>query len=126
MSGKCGSTDFMDIRGRCLTNCEASICSDRYSDRKCKCYPNLSIIQDEGGDTNSIQFCAFESDDGFIYPCDPGCCGAGCPGQCEGVAPRPPVATYASTDATPKSKKTNNIFMYWAMMTLFFLLLSVL
>lgn len=105
------------------THCDASICSDVYSDRKCKCYPNLSNT--DNVDYNSNQFCAFESDDGFVYPCDPGCCDLGCPGQCEEVEPRPPEATYTVKD-TPKIKKVKNILVYWAIMTLFFLLLSVL
>lgn len=84
-----------------MVACDVALCSQRYLGRKCKCYTTLDDIQLRGlpreeriKRINSEQFCAFESDDGFVYECDKGCCEGGCPGQCEGVDPRSPTGTY--------------------------------
>lgn len=116
------------------THCETSICSDRYSDRKCKCYPNLSELSSDNLDTpeaknkaiNSNQICAFENDDGFMYPCDPGCCQGGCPGQCEEVKPRPPTAVYVKMKPNTEDKrKMKSLTQLWMIVTISFLLLAI-
>jgi len=62
-----------------------SSCDYTFKTKKCQCFAS--------GDAelpNDDQFCGFEQD-GFIFPCDVGCCSEGCPGQCPGVEPRPPA-----------------------------------
>jgi hypothetical protein len=63
---------------------------------------NLKGITDEERrrKMNENQFCGFESTDGFVYACDPGCCKNPCPGQCAGAKSRPPEGTYVNTTIT--------------------------
>jgi len=116
------------------TYCETSSCSPIYSDRKCKCYPNASELKFEPDDTpeqkhkaiHANQICAFEAEDGFMYPCDPGCCQGGCPGQCEEVAPRPPRAVYTKTGPGRQGvRKMKPVIQLWAIVTVCFLLLAI-
>ncbi len=116
------------------TYCETSSCSPRYNDRKCKCYPNVSELEFNKYDTpdkkvqaiNSNQICAFENEDGFMYPCDPGCCQGGCPGQCEEVAPRPPRANYVKMKPEREDRrKIKSLVQLWAIVTISFLMLAI-
>lgn len=79
-----------------MSNCDLSFCSVNNSVRDCKCYPNLSILSQNPSQEELFgnQFCAFESEDGFLYSCDAGCCQGGCPGECSNVSPRPPEGIY--------------------------------
>lgn len=84
--------------------CDLSKCGSSFADRDCKCYVtqdvmNLKGITDEERKRkmDENQFCGFESTDGFVYACDPGCCKNPCPGQCAGAKPRPPEGTYVDT-----------------------------
>jgi hypothetical protein len=84
--------------------CNLSKCGSAFKDRKCKCYVSQDAMNLKGITAdekiqrmNANQFCGFESDDGFVYACDPGCCKTPCPGQCDGVAPRPPEGVYTTT-----------------------------
>ena len=117
------------------TACDLSTCRQQFSKQSCKCYADLSIIGDMKFDTNDdkteavkkYQLCAYESDEGYLFPCDQGCCDGGCPGQCDGVTPRPPEKAYTPpTTNNPKPKKLSNLFIYWSIMMLWFLLLSLL
>jgi hypothetical protein len=67
---------------------------------------NLKGITDEERrrKMNENQFCGFESTDGFVYACDPGCCKNPCPGQCAGAKSRPPEGTYVNTQSQPSLK----------------------
>lgn len=77
--------------------CNISACSPIFSKRKCKCYAEHGKV---GIDAARDQFCGYQGDDGIVYGCDAGCCGDGCPGQCEGVKPRPPES-FITHDAKP-------------------------
>ena len=115
------------------TACDLSTCREQFSDKICKCYADLSVINDMKFDTEddkkaaikANQICAYETDEGYLFPCDQGCCHSGCPGQCEGVSPRPPEKAY-TPKLKPKSKKFSNLFIFWNIMMLWFLLLSLL
>jgi hypothetical protein len=97
-----------------MVACELATCSQRYVGNKCKCYTSLDDIQLSGlpqeertKRINAQQFCAFESDDGFLYGCDKGCCSGGCPGQCDGVDPRPPMGVYQKREQSQEKSKTS-------------------
>ena len=89
-----------------MSQCDLSSCGGSYTDRKCNCYANLSVLPENPTkeQVNSTQFCAFESEDGFLYPCDVGCCKGGCPGQCANISPRPPQIPYVKRDQKLASK----------------------
>ena len=117
-----------------MVGCELSICDKGYTDKPCACYPNLSILNNMIFDTlddkneavRANQFCAYESD-GYLFPCDPGCCEGGCPGQCPEVAPRPPQKVYTPRESTStQPRSSSNLFILWATMTVFFLYISIL
>lgn len=98
--------------------CNLSKCGSSFKDRECKCYVtqdamNLKGItaDEKNRRMNSEQFCGFESDDGFVYACDPGCCKAPCPGQCDGVAPRAPEGTYTDGGSKPRSAPKTRPFL---------------
>jgi len=59
-------------------------CRHTFETKDCKCFAS-----DQTDFPHEDQFCGFEQD-GFVFPCDSGCCGEGCPGECLGVQPRPP------------------------------------
>lgn len=63
---------------------QSATCDDIFKTKECKCYATSdSNYPDEE------QFCGFEQN-GFIFPCQVGCCDEGCPGECPGIEPRPP------------------------------------
>lgn len=112
-----------------MAGCELSICDKNYKNKRCACYPNLSVlnnmvIDDKNEAVRANQICAHESK-GFLYPCDPGCCQGGCPGQCLDVPPRPPQKVYTPQEVTP-SVSSSNLFKLWATLTVFFLYISIL
>ena len=117
-----------------MVACDLALCSQRYTGRKCKCYTSLDDIQLRGlpaeervKRVNSQQFCAFESDDGFLYGCDKGCCEGGCPGQCEGVDPRPPTGTYIKpTNVEKKNVSTLPIIQLVILVAFMLILLAIL
>jgi hypothetical protein len=74
---------------------------------------------------NSNQYCAYQDDDGFLYPCDPACCTLKCPGQCPGVEPRPPESLIFNVDST-KDAPFKPIVELWLIVTVCLVLLSVL
>ena len=78
--------------------CRLQTCNLNFKDKECKCY------SEPGTNNDNDQFCGFLSDDGYVYGCDSGCCGDGCPGQCPNVKPRPPQAFIPSTHTTHKDK----------------------
>lgn len=133
MSGQCEPGYVPDITGKCQLDCNVATCRKLFTNKPCKCYADRSKIEDLKFDTeaektqsiNSTQICAYESDDGFLFPCDPGCCISKCPGQCPGVAPRPPDGKY-TPDMKPKSRKASNLFIFWIIMTLFLFILTIL
>ena len=59
---------------------------------KCRCYSF-------GNDSN--QKCAYKAGN-FLYPCEPGCCNGGCPGQCDDTDPQPPFAEVGNMVYIPK------------------------
>ncbi|MDA9846871.1 hypothetical protein N9C10_02950 [Flavobacteriaceae bacterium] len=61
-----------------------SSCDHTFKTKKCQCFASSDTKL-----PNEDQFCGFEQD-GFIFPCDVGCCDKGCPGQCPGIDPKPP------------------------------------
>ena len=65
-----------------------SSCNNVFKTKNCDCYAS-----DDTNFPNEEQFCGFEQD-GFIFPCDVGCCSDGCPGQCPGVFSKPPSAVH--------------------------------
>ena len=67
-------------------DCSKEKCKGDNRIRNCQCY---SV--ENAGDVRMEQFCGHEVD-GYIYPCEPGCChkGRGCPGQCKCVRAVPP------------------------------------
>ena len=135
MSGQCEPGYVPDITGKCQLDCNVATCRKLFTNKACKCYADLSEIEDLQFDTeakkiqaiNSTQICAYEGDDGFLFPCDPGCCISKCPGQCFGVAPRPPDGKYTpDMKPKPKSRKASNLFIFWIIMTLFLFILTIL
>lgn len=102
--------------------CELTLC--RQNDQECKCYIDQSRFQ-EGDSVNDVQICAYESDEGYLFPCDAGCCPGGCPGQCPGVSPRPPQEGY-TPKLKPKSPKYRNLFIYWNIIVLLLFIITVL
>ena len=117
-----------------MSGCELSICGKGYTDKGCVCYPNLSVLNNMTFDTNddknqavkANQICAYESAEGYLFPCDAGCCEGGCPGQCPDVAPRPPQKAYTPNSVEKsKTKSSSNLFILWAIMTVIFLYLSI-
>jgi len=60
-----------------------SKCRHNFETKNCRCFSSGDM------NTHEEQFCGFE-DNGYIFPCDSGCCNGGCPGECPGVEPRPP------------------------------------
>lgn len=61
-------------------------CKNVYKDKDCKCYISDGSLATEDGKYYDT-FCGF-LEDGFITPCDPGCCVPKCPGQCAQTVPR--------------------------------------
>ncbi len=59
--------------------CKTRNCNETQT---CRCYSF-------GSDSN--QKCV-RKEGSFLYPCDPGCCIGGCPGQCDDVDPQPAFA----------------------------------
>jgi len=127
MSGQCEPGYIPDITGECQLDCNVATCRKLFTDKGCKCYADRSKIEDLKFDTEveKTQICAYESDDGFLFPCDPGCCINRCPGQCPGVAPRPPDGRY-TPGMKPKSRKVSNLLTFWAIMTFFMFILTIL
>lgn len=80
MSCKEGNTFIDDGSGMEIV----SSCDHSFKTKKCECFAS-----NETDFPNEEQFCGFEQD-GFIFPCDVGCCSEGCPGQCPGIEPKPP------------------------------------
>jgi hypothetical protein len=64
-------------------DCKALACTGFDKTRVCRCYSKPGKEEQ--------QFCGYNKN-GLIIPCGPGCCDKGCPGQCKGVAFRPPYA----------------------------------
>lgn len=116
-----------------MSDCNVTTCRKLFTNKACKCYADLSKIEDlkfvtEDEKTqaiNSSQICGYESDDGFLFPCDPGCCASLCPGQCSGVPSRPPEGKYTPI-MKPKSRKASNLFIFWKFMTIFLFILTIL
>lgn len=58
----------------------------------CRCYSF-------GSDSN--QKCVYK-EGSFLYPCNPGCCTGGCPGQCDDTDEQPPFAEVGNLIFIPK------------------------
>lgn len=114
----------------CLTN----LCNVQYTSKPCKCYPklpediNTSDLSPEQKSAfiNSNQYCAYADDDGFLFPCDPGCCKLKCPGQCDDVPPRPPESLDFRINESPDNKKVRPVIELWLVTTVCLVCLSVL
>lgn len=63
-------------------DCKDLKCSERTKNCRCFAYANVK-------DPKKEQFCGYKKNS-VVIPCDPGCCDGGCPGQCKGVADKPP------------------------------------
>ena len=117
-----------------MVSCDLASCSQNFTGKKCKCYTSLDELQLKGlpaeertNRVNSNQFCAYESDDGFLYGCDKGCCAGGCPGQCEGVASRSPTGVYKVPIDRPSAKvRTRPIIQLIFLVALVLILLAFL
>lgn len=92
-------------------NCSGTMCMGDDRIKNCQCY----------GKDDKNQFCAYE-ENGFLYECFPGCCEGGCPGQCEGVRPKPP---YKDKSYTVVTKEVKKIDKYLQALFIFILLLVI-
>lgn len=63
-------------------DCKTLKCSTLTKD--CRCYARI-----DASDQTMEQFCGYK-ENGYVIPCDAACCVGGCPGQCQGVSPKPP------------------------------------
>lgn len=108
-----------------MSQCDIATCGGAYRDNDCKCYPNMSIISSKNPTKEQLygnQICAYESKDGFLYPCDSGCCQGGCPGQCLDVKPRPPQGTYKKIVFTKEQQNLKVFPLTYTLLIVMFLL----
>ena len=104
-----------------MSQCDLSRCSGAYRDNDCKCYPNMSSISSKE-ELYANQICAYESNDGFLYQCDPGCCEGGCPGECLDVKPRPPQGIYKKRIITDTQENLKVFPLIYTLLIVMFLL----
>ena len=102
--------------------CDLQTCGRAFHNNDCKCYVNMSLNPTKE-QMYENQICAYESKDGFIYPCDPGCCKAGCPGQCPRVTPRPPEGTHKKRMITEKEQSIKVYPLIYTLLIVMFILL---